>query len=259
MNITPIQYVVVTRPLSTTTALLHQLKILGINAISFPTIDTKALTEVGPYFQRFGPDFFNIALFISPTAVHFAVNLCHLNPLHWPTTRIIAQGPGTAQALTHYGFKQILLPEKEYSSEGLCALPILNTVKNLKIAIFKGLGGRGLLAPHLRQKGALVTEFNCYERHCAKPDLSILTQSITVPQNSLFIVTSRTGLQNLALLLDFAHPMGKVNWRDCHLLVINDKMRLLARDLGHTGKIDLVDNASDTAVIARIKQLLGIT
>ena len=259
MNRTPIHHVVVTRPITTAAPLLHQLKIMGINALSFPTVNIVGLPEVKSYFQTFPPDFFDIALFISPTAVHFAVNLCHLNPQHWPATRIMAQGPGTAQALTHYGFKQVLLPEKEYSSEGLCALPILNRVKNLKIAIFKGIGGRGLLAPHLRQKGALVTEFNCYERHCAKPDLSILTQSITVPENSLFIVTSLTGLQNLALLLDFAHPMGKVNWRDCHLLVINDKMLLLARDLGHTGKIDLVDNASDAAVIARIKQLLGIT
>lgn len=258
MNITPIQQVVVTRPITTAAPLLHQLKILGISVLSFPTVDIVDLPAVSTYFQAFTPDFFDIALFISPTSVHSAVRLCHLSPSTWSTTRIVAQGPGTAQALAHYGFKQILSPEKDYSSEGLFTLPILNSVTNLKIAIFKGLGGRGLLAPHLLQKGALVTEFNCYERRCPKLNQKILVQSIHTPQNSLFIVTSHTGLQNLALLLGFAHSMTKPSWRDCHLLVINDKMRLLARDLGHTGKIEVADNASEEAIIARVKQLYGI-
>lgn len=251
MNKNPIHHVVVTRPVTTATTLVQQLETLGFNTLSFPTVEIVGLVNVTAYFQSVSHTPFDIALFISPTAVHYAIKLCHLTPLTWPNTQIIAQGPGTTAALRQYGFRHITLPEKDYSSEGLLALSLLNNPTGLKIAIFKGLDGRGVLTPHLQQKGATVTEFNCYERRCPTPHLD-LSQYISTPKNSLFIVTSRSGLHNLALLLHFAHPMRKPDWRDCHLLVISDKMRSLARDLGHKGKIDVADNASNEAILTAV-------
>ncbi len=249
-----IQQIILTKPLTTANTLLQSLKTLGMRVLSFPTLEIAPLPEVETYFQRFGPSFFDIALFISPTAVQYAIQLCHLNSLDWAQTPCIAQGPGTAKALKNYGFQNILFPEKEYTSESVLALPILNEVHRLNIAIFKGLNGRGLLTSQLSQRGATVIEFNCYERHCPQTSLN-LSQPTIPPENTLFIVTSAAALENLALLLDFAHSPPPFKWSKCHLLVIHDKMRQLARNLGHKGEIDCADNASDEAIITCIQTL----
>lgn len=250
MNANNIQHVVITKPITTASSLLRSLQALGFKPLLFPTLQISENSDISAYFHRFTGTVFNSALFISPTAVQYAMKLCALTPQIWPTTQFIAQGPGTAKALMHYGFSNIITPEN-YSSEGLLALAILKNVKGQKIAIFKGKGGRGLLAPHLQQQGAIVTTFECYERRCPTPSLE-LEKYIQSPKSSLFIVTSSEGLQNLALLLRFAQPMNKPDWRDCHLLLISDKMRSLARELGHKGKIDVADNASDAAILTAI-------
>ena len=250
-----IQQIILTKPLTTAETLLQSLKTLSIPLLSFPTLEIAPLPEVETYFQRFGSSFFDIALFISPTAVQYAVQLCHLNPLDWVQTPCIAQGPGTAKALKNHGFQNILFPEKEYTSESVLALPILNEVHRLHIAIFKGLNGRGFLNAQLSQRGATVIELNCYERRCPQPSLD-LSQSTIPPENTLFIVTSAAALENLALLLGFALSSNTPDWRNCHLLVIHDKMRQLARNLGHKGKIDCAENASDEAIIVRTQALV---
>ncbi len=248
MNVNHIEHIVITKPITTASSLLQRLQSLGFQPLLFPTLEITENSEVIAYFHNFRNTLFNSALFVSPTAVHYAMKLCALSPEIWPTTQFIAQGPGTAKALMHYGFHTIITPEKEYSSEGLLNLAILKNIKGQKIAIFKGKGGRGLLAPSLQQQGAIVTIFDCYERRCPTPTLG-LEKQIHIPKNSVFIVTSSEGLQNLAFLLHFAQPMNKPDWRDCHLLLISDKMCSLARKLGHKGKIDVADNASDEAIL----------
>ncbi len=258
MNVNNIQHIVITKPVTTASSLLHRLRTVGLHPLFFPTLEIVENPEITAHFQNFIQSPFNIILFISPTAAHYAMKHCALTPQTWPTARFIAQGPGTAKALMQYGFSNILVPAKDYSSEALLALPILKNVKGQKIAIFKGKGGRGLLAPYLQQQGAMVTPFDCYERRCPTPSLA-LEKTIHTPKNSLFIVTSSTGLHNLALLLHFAQPMNNPDWRDCHLLLVSDKMRSLARKLGHKGNIDVADNASDEAILTAIESHFRIT
>ncbi len=248
MNVSHIEHIVITKPITTASSLLHSLQALGFQSLLFPTLEISENSDVSTYFHNFRDILFNSALFISPTAVHYAMKLCSLTPETWPTTHFIAQGRGTATALKNHGFSNIIIPEKEYSSEGLLNLAVLKNVTGQKIAIFKGKGGRGLLVPSLQQQGATVTTFDCYERRCPTPSFD-LSQHIHTPKNTLFIITSSEGLQNLALLLHFEQPMNKPDWRDCHLLVISDKMCSLARKLGHKGKIDVADNASDEAIL----------
>jgi uroporphyrinogen-III synthase len=252
MNVNHIKHIVITKPITTAASLLQSLQALGFQPLLFPTLEIAENSDVIAYFHNFRNTLFKCALFVSPTAVHYAMKLCALTPETWPTTQFIAQGPGTAKALMHYGFHNIITPEKEYSSEGLLNLAVLKNVKGQKIAIFKGKGGRGLLAPSLLQQGAIVTLFDCYERRCPIHSLD-LEKQLHSPKNSLFIVTSSEGLQNLALLLHFAQPMNKPDWRDCHLLLISDKMYSLARKLGHKGSIDVADNASDEAILKHFK------
>ena len=251
MNVNHIEQIIITKPITTAISLLQRLQAFGFQPLLFPTLEIAENSNVIAYFHNFRNTFFNSALFISPTAVHYAMKLCALNSEIWPTTQFIAQGPGTKKALMDYGFCNIIIPEKEYSSEGLLNLAVLKNVKGQKIAIFKGKGGRGLLAPSLQQQGAIVTVFDCYERRCPTPSLD-LEKQLHLPKNSLFIVTSSEGLQNLALLLHFAQPMNKLDWRDCHLLLISDKMYSLARKLGHKGNIEVADNASDEAILTAL-------
>ncbi len=100
-------------------------------------------------------------VFTSPPAVRFAAALAPLQRKHGQ--RWIAVGDGTAGALLRAGIDAVLTPTSS-DSEGLLALPELQSVQGQDIGLVTAPGGRGLLEPTLRQRGADVRRADVYVR-----------------------------------------------------------------------------------------------
>ncbi len=204
--------VLVTRPASQAAGFIARLKELGAEPLLFP-----ALTILPPLHsdvldavlrQLAGYD---LAIFISPTAAEWG--LAASGP--WPVgTRVAAVGRGTAQSLAARGVHSILAPVEGADSEHLLALPELAEVGGKRIVIFRGEGGRELLADVLRSRGAQVDYAECYRRGCPAADPAPVMAGLAAGRIRAITAFSRETLDNLMALLGeacqpalFAQPL----------------------------------------------------
>lgn len=106
------------------------------------------------------------------------------------TQQWLAVGSATQQAVVNkFGFQVETPPADRENSEGLLKLPACQEVKNQRILILKGRGGRTLLFDTLRKRGAQVEALDLYERiPQALPETS--RQWLNSCKNALIIVTS---------------------------------------------------------------------
>ena len=159
--------IVVTRPRAQAAALAAAIEAAGGQALLFP------LLEISPAADPAGLDRavaelknYRLAVFVSPNAVAYALPLI-LAAGPWPAGLTpAAVGPGTVKALAERGIDGCLVPARRFDSEGLLELPELaaSRVAGQRVAIFRGDGGRELLAETLRQRGAQVDCLTCYRR-----------------------------------------------------------------------------------------------
>lgn len=160
----PERSVLLTRPAGENAALMNLLASSGIDVHERPLISLVAL-DIPPQTKNLAInlDQQDILVFVSKAAVKFGMGLIDG---YWPDLpgrlKVVAVGPGTAQALRRLGVKAEF-PEVA-GSEGLLALRALREVRGRKVMIARGEGGRELLADSLRARGADVTYFETYRR-----------------------------------------------------------------------------------------------
>lgn len=157
--------IVVTRPAAQAAGLIAGIEAAGGRALGFPLLDIEAadpstvVAAATPWL-----DSSVIAIFVSPNAVRHGAT-----PLHgrWPPALVVAAvGQGTARGLAGAGFANVVAPATGSDSEALLAHPALaaERVRGRDVLLFKGEGGRPLLAEALAARGAQVRPVVCYRR-----------------------------------------------------------------------------------------------
>ena len=234
--------ILVTRPRHQAQALCELIEKKGGSAVLLPTIVIKPPHNKEKFELLFNQlNTVDIAIFVSQHAVHAA-------NLHWPeetpsTMKIVAIGPGTKQALKKNNLPVHNIPA-QYNSEGLLALPVLNSVQQKSIVIFSGENPRTLLSTELRQRGALVTEAMGYRRAC--PSISdAKLHTISSRPLDCIVSTSQESLQNLVAIF---HQSREWLFQQ-RLLVISPTMAKLAQSTGFTQKPLIANNATDLAIV----------
>jgi len=153
---------VVTRPSSTSAALSRRIRRLGASVVRLPGLSLRAASSVGVLSLLGRENAFDACIFSSPAAVRYArMALPSLQIA--PHGSIFAIGAGTARALARNGVRAVA-PHERSDSEGLLELSALTVVEGRRIALVGAPGGRDLIAPALRRRGAAVEEIHVYER-----------------------------------------------------------------------------------------------
>ena len=222
--------IVVTRPRAQALPLAEAIAAAGGTPLFFPLLEISPASDTQPLKQallRLAD--YTFAIFISPNAVDFSVPAI-LACGSWPESLTpAAVGPGTVKALAALGVFGCIAPVERFDSEGLLALPEMASVSGRRIAIFRGDGGRELLAETLRQRGAVVDCVTCYRRAGPPDSVAILLAAWRAGKLDALTVSSSEGLRYLIDLLD---AEGRALLQKTPLFVPHARIAEVAAGLG---------------------------
>ncbi len=210
--------IAITRPRDQAVQLARRIEQAGGIPLLFPLLDIAAVQDtrvLSEQISRLGQ--FDLAIFISPNAVHYgmaairaagvtlpaslSLNVGRASARHVglkPDLQIATVGQGSAKALRESGVTNVIVPTERFDSEGLLALPELQDVTGWRVMIFRGDGGRELLGDTLRARGATVEYAACYQRSKPQHDAGVLLASAP----DAITVTSSEALGYLCQMLD---------------------------------------------------------
>jgi len=186
---------------------------------------------------------FAIAIFISANAAERGLALLHSEGIALPPhLKLAAVGQRTAATLLEHGGRIDIQAPPPYNSEALLATAELSAVIGKHIVIFRGSGGRELLAETLRQRGATVEYAEVYRR--AKPEVGVDEGLRRAGEIDIVVVTSQDSLRNLVEMVTTAG-------REQQLAVISPRVAQLAAELGFTRPL-VAAQATDEALLQAI-------
>ncbi len=243
--------ILVLRPIHQAKGLCTLIEREGGKAVQFPTMDIVPATDkeaLDGIIKNLNQ--FDIAIFISPNAVNYGIEVIKQ---HWPEIpqHLVFAGVGqsTATELEKKGLMISICPQLGSGSEALLAEPALQDVMSQKIVIFSGVGGRDMLEQTLRLRGASVAIAQCYERHC--PNVSPEPLLAKWRQNEIDIIVS-TSIQGLKNLRTMIGDPGKRLLQSTVLLVISQRMADYAQQHQLSCDIIVAESAQDSAVVERL-------
>ena len=150
---------VVMRPREQAGSLCERIRAAGGEALLFPVIAVGPALDAAPLESLIDRlDAFDLAFFVSPNAANYAMQFI-LPRRPWPATlKVSTVGKGSERVLRGYGFEHVIAPQDGFDSEAVIALPefAAEAVAGRRVLIFRGDGGRELLADTLRERGASV-------------------------------------------------------------------------------------------------------
>ena len=244
--------VLLTRPVEQSAPMASALRDLGVNVCELPLIEIEEVTDAEACNRIksliLDLDQYSAAIFISINAARIGMKWIDQ---YWPQLpsglSAYTVGPGTAEVLRGFDWP-VFYPESGVTSEDLLALPGLKNVEGQRIALFRGVGGRELLAETLRARGARVDYLELYRRHTPDYNGDVMAGLIREYAINAVVVSSA---QILDVLLHFLHQDASL-MRTIPVIVPSERVRQKALDAG----LNIVINAGgmdEKAVVASLK------
>lgn len=218
--------VVVTRPVSTAAPLVRRIRGLHGTPLSLPGFSLRALAPAG-LAERGATSRYDGWVFVSPAAVRYAFRAAPTLRIP-PPALVCSVGAGTRRALARRGIASIA-PRQRVDSEGLLALPELADVRGRRFALVGAPGGRGLIAPTLRTRGAVVEAIYVYERVPPRWPRARLDALAHAADSLIALISSGEALANLVARLP-ADALARL--RRQMLVVSSARLAALARERG---------------------------
>jgi uroporphyrinogen-III synthase len=247
--------ILITRPARQTHSWRAQLIAAGALVKSIPMLEIQPI-ESGPAAQQIKNhildfDQYQHAIFVSQNAVQLG---CDWLENYWPQLPLGARyygiGAATGRALTDRG----VLAEiggHSMDSETLLALPALRSLKDERVLIFRGQGGRTLIGDTLRQRGARVDYCELYRR--CLPSRARAQLAHCAQQPDAITVHSGETLANLAACIANS---ARIDLKQAALVCPSRRVATEARELGFT-LVHTAENAGDRAMLAALKEALA--
>ena len=232
--------ILVTRPVGTSASLIKRVRALGGNAVRLPGLSLRGATDTARTADALSNTGYRDWIFSSPAAVRFAFRLAP--EMAFPgDSRVFAVGAGTARALARHGVQSIA-PHTQSDSDGLLCLPELTDMRGRRVALVCAPGGRGVIAPRLRERGALVEPIHVYRRVPPRLTRRHFDTVAAASDPLVMLISSGEALGNLIALLP-APLLGRLHHQP--LVVSSTRLAKLARTHGFS---DIVE--ADSAMAA---------
>jgi uroporphyrinogen-III synthase len=243
--------ILITRPVGREKHLRHLIEKAGGNVIHYPvfSIQPPPALEIEQLIHlRDQLHGFTMAVFISPTAVEQSQIYFPVLPEHFT---IVSIGSKTTKALQQHDF-HVDIEAPEHNSESLLQTTEFQmpSIQGQRILIFRGTGGRDLLAETLARRGAQIRYVETYRREI--PPHPPLTEQ-QVSSIDAITISSNEGLDNLVTLME--DPTLLI---DTPLIVPSPRTVTLARQHGFRCII-AAENATDEAMLSALTEHFSAT
>lgn len=231
--------VLITRPAAQSAGLERLLRERGAEPVPLPLFDIRACgSPAAQAASMSAARRWEGWIFTSVNAVRMAADR-DAGP--WPA--LYAIGEATAAALARLGHAPVYRASTGSTSEDLLALAALQQVDGHRFLICTGEGGRNLLAPQLRERGAQVQRLDLYRREAIEYPARVVR--LAAERCDATICTSGENLERLHALL----PSDlRARLQGCLLVVPSPRVIELARRLGFA-EVRAPDRTSDEALV----------
>ena len=242
-----------TRPAHQQNGLKSLLEEEGAQVVGFPAIEITE-SETTDFHRGLIEEIrrYHIVIFVSRNAVDGAMR--YLDPGKLPADlQLGVIGEGTYRAL-HERVENLdtrLIRSHPYNSEGLLTASALQQVAGKNILIFRGQQGRNLLGNELGARGATVDYCEVYRRKIPEYDVNSFAALTAKRFPTLAVFTSNEGMINT---LNLTSGSSKRKLLDIPWLLISERMRESALNLGHNAATIIAANANDEGIQQTINQ-----
>lgn len=202
--------VLLTRPALQSKNLIKRIEAFGGAVLNLPLLEIDPVLDK-PSIERIKSkimalDQYDVALFISTNAASLGMEWVDQ---YWPQLPMglhaYAVGPSTAEILQQFSWP-VHYSSSGVTSEHLLALPGLQDISGKRVALFRGQGGRELLAETLRERGARVDYIELYQRRVPIYDREETLAQIRNNGINIAVLTSMQILESFLRLLGLRIP-----------------------------------------------------
>lgn len=249
--------VAVTRPRAQAGGLVRRIEAEGARVIRFPTIDIAPPADPAvPRALIARLDGFDLSIFVSANAVARGLALVRERGAWPPSLRVAAIGRATAEALGAAGLRDVIVPRERFDSDALLALPALSAacVRDRRIVIFRGAGGRERLAAALAARGAQVEHAVVYRRVRPDRDANVIAGPGRRGEVAVVVVTSAEALHNLFEML----APEDLGWlRSARYVVPSERVAEEAIALGVARPPRVAERADEASLAAAVRRAVS--
>lgn len=247
--------VLITRPRDQADTLKHLIESAGAQALSLPLIEISALVDAGAIQNLKDKvlelDSYQALIFVSTNAVSYGGEVINT---YWPQfpvgIDVIAVGPTTAKAAAECLACEVISSDSGMTSEDILTLPQLQAVREKKIGIVRGQGGRELLADTLRERGARVDYLEAYSRRRVDYESADFCARLLIAGVNVLTVSSGESLDRLKeLLLHKAEIMQQLD-----LVAPSQRVAELALEAGFQ-RVHNASGADPASFVAALGEL----
>ena len=170
--------------------------------------------------------------------------------------KIFAIGAGTADVLLARNIKNVIHAGVQADSRAFLNLSQMQKrrLKDKKVLIIRGIGGRQYLADNLKSRGASVDYAEVYKRCLPEQDVNNIYQEWQNTKLDAIVITSNEGLNNLVSLVSENDHSRLFN---TPLVLMSIRNENLAKELGFVSNTSIAINKSDEGLLLAILDLVG--
>lgn len=239
-----------TRPPGQAQTLTFLLKDKGANIFHLPMLEIENLPHDRKIEKQIKKlDEYDMVFFVSTNAAKIGMELVSEQFSSIPDRpKFFAPGPTTASVLENYGIKAAF-PKKGMSTEAMLILPEIRQVlqdkkrKKKRALIFRGKGGRELLANTLRAKGVEVYYVELYRRVLPHYKTSYLEEILKSNKPDGIVFSSAEAMHNFTALFETVYP----DFIKIPIFVSSPRLKNIASKIGFE-TIALLQAADDASV-----------
>ncbi len=246
--------ILVTRAPHQATALTALILAAQGRPVAFPVLEILDAADLAPLYAIIDTlDDFDMAIFISPNAVNKAMNLIKARRELPARLKIAAIGQGSRRELKHFGLTDIIAPTQRFDSEALLAMPELQALQDKRIIIFRGDGGREVLADELVRRGAHTVYAECYRRGRPQASAGALLRQWSRGEIDAVTITSAEGLRNL---YEMVGKLGRQWLKTTPIFVTHPHILAVVQELGL--KNGVLTEPGDDGLVAGMKDWFAL-